>query len=85
MKGQSEESALRKHLLMNYSADIRPVVSSLTITYVKISLAIIQIMDLVSKIKRYIEKKNSHAQIKKFKGRTKSSNDSKYSNSSSII
>ena len=48
LKGQSQESILRKYLLRNYSADIRPVINSFTITYVKISLTIIQIMDLVS-------------------------------------
>lgn len=46
--GKSEESILRQYLLRNYSADIRPVINSFTVTYVKISLTIIQIMDLVS-------------------------------------
>jgi hypothetical protein len=44
---KSEESILRAYLMANYSADVRPVVNVSTVTYVNITLTIIQIMDLV--------------------------------------
>jgi hypothetical protein len=54
MKGEylkSEESILRSYLMANYTPDVRPVVNATTVTYVNITLTIIQIMDLVLKIK----------------------------------
>jgi len=48
---QSEESRLRQYLLRNYSTEIRPVTKASTLTSVKISLTIIQVMDLVRKYK----------------------------------
>ncbi len=36
--------------MINYAPDVRPVLSSTTITYVNISLSNIQIMNLVIKI-----------------------------------
>lgn len=44
---KSEESILRAHLLTNYSADVRPVVNVSDVTFVNITLTILQIMDLV--------------------------------------
>ena len=46
---KSEESILRAYLMANYSSDVRPVVNVTTVTYVNITLTIIQIMDLVLK------------------------------------
>lgn len=43
----SDESILRAYLLSNYSPDVRPVVNASTVTFVNITLTIIQIMDLV--------------------------------------
>ena len=47
---KSDESILRAFLMTNYSADVRPVVNVSTVTYVNITLTIIQIMDLVRAI-----------------------------------
>lgn len=43
---RSEESFLRANLMANYTYDVRPVVNASTVTYVNITLTIIQIMDL---------------------------------------
>ncbi|RNA21152.1 neuronal acetylcholine receptor subunit alpha-7 isoform X2 [Brachionus plicatilis] len=42
----SDESILRAYLLSNYSPDVRPVINASSVTFVNITLTIIQIMDL---------------------------------------
>lgn len=74
----SDESILRAYLLSNYSNEVRPVINSSTVTYVNITLTVIQIMDLVSLIYINSKSKNKLTYFSLYKiGWAKSSNDHK--------